>query len=603
MEKPDPLAQALNGLIKGKWGTWVINLGLVPILILAGILLPPISAGKRIIEGGYTPIGGEHWSVEDPDGTQLTVLPSGLSGQLSVKLASVPRLNFLEGSAGKHLLKAAEALPLHLEVKSPLYLISWRGAMPHAAILTIPIPNDAEPYDTLDLYTWTGTEWQWLPGRPIAADDVIVAELSSLPSTVAVVQTRPLAQVISTAVQPGQTVPPEGRDVLVEVNPVGLWLGSNGAIEGQASDLPAADQSATHGVLPILRNWHEEGSIRSDLVDNLLVSSEAQQAHIQAIVDLVVSNMYQGIEIDYRGINPVLRDQFSAFIADLAEALHAQQKTLTVQVRLPAQIAEDEWDTGVYDWRALGAAVDCLKVPALPEPPAYAPDGQMWQFMRWAVSQVSRYKLQPIVSTWGTERVGINHYAVSYDEALTPFNRITIEGNPAVVDPGQTVTLDLAPHVGFSDIHFDEATQTFWYIYVDDQGREHTVWLENASSLAYKFDVFSTFNVRGIAVENLLMEGNDPQVWAALREFHNRNTMTNAEQMAVMWRVQDEKGNLVGQAVASLTDPHYEWTAPQTPGAYTIVAAISPGEGQTAGESSMAIEVAEFTPTPLPPPT
>jgi hypothetical protein len=604
MEKPDQLTRSLIGLIKGKWGAWVINLGLVPILVLGGVLLPPISAGKRVLEGGYTPIGRDRWSVEDADGTQLTVLPEGLSGQLSLKLTSVPRLNFLEGSAGKRLLKAAETLPLHLDMKSPLYLISWRGEMPRAAMLTIPIPNDAEPYDTLNLYAWTGTEWQWLPGRVLADDDVIVAEFSSLPSAVAVVQTQPLASVISTAVYPGQTIPSEGREVLVEVNPVGLQLGSEGAIEGQVSDLPAVDSSATYGVLPVLRNWSEESSIRSDLVDNLLVSPEAQQAHIQAIVDLVVSNMYQGIEIDYRGINPVLRDEFSVFISDLAEALHAQQKTLTVQVHLPSQLAEDKWDTGVYDWQVLGAAVDCLKVPAMPEPSAYASGGQMWQFMRWAMSQVDRYKLQPVVSTWGVERVGVNSYAVSYDEALTPYNRITIEGSPDVVDPGQTVTLDLAPHVGFSDIHFDEATQAFWYIYVDDQGREHTVWLENASSLAYKFNMLSAFNVRGIAVENLLVEGNDPQVWNTLREFHTRNVTADAGQMAVMWRVQDETGNLVGQAMASLTDPSYAWTAPETPGAYTIIAAISSSEGQmVGGESSVAVQVVEFTPTPLPTPT
>ncbi len=601
--KPDPLGRVFNSLVKSKWGTWVINLGLVPILILAGVFLPPISAGKRIVEGGYTPIGGNRWSVADPDGTQLTVLPEGLSGQLSVKLTAIPRLNFLEGSAGKHLLKAAESLPLHLDVKSPLYLISWRGAEPRAAILTIPIPNDSEPYDTLDLYTWTGTEWQWLPSRVLAADDVIVAEFSSLPSTVAVVQTRPLAQIISTSAYPGQTIPAEGRDILVEVDPVGLQLGGDGAIEGQVSDLPATDTSATYGILPVLRNWDEEGGIRSDLVDNLLVSPEAQKAHIQAIVDLVVSNMYQGVEIDYRGINPVLRDQFSAFIVDLAKALHAQQKILTVQVRLPAQIAEDKWDTGVYDWRALGAVVDCLKVPALPDPPAYAPEGQMGQFMRWAVGQVDRYKLQFVVSTWGVERVGVNRYAVSYDQALVPFNRIAIEGNPGVVDPGQTVSLDLAPHVGFSDIHFDEATQTFWYIYVDDQGREHTVWLETASSLAYKLKLFSAFNVRGVAVENLLVEENDPGVWKALRDFRDRNA-SSAGQMVVMWRVQDEMGNLVGQAMASLTDPRYSWTAPETPGAYTIIAAISSSEGQmVGGESSMAVQVAEFTPTPLPTPT
>ncbi|MDH7474815.1 MAG: cellulase family glycosylhydrolase [Anaerolineae bacterium] len=604
VEKPDPLARVFNGLIKSKWGTWVINLGLVPILILAGVFLPPISVGKRIVEGGYTPIGETRWSVEDPDGTQLTVLPAGLSGRLSIKLSSVPRLNFLEGSAGKPLLKAAESLPLHLEVKSPLYLISWRGEMPRAATLTIPIPNDAEPYKTLDLYSWTGTEWQWLPSRVLAADDVIVAELSSLPPTVVVVQSKPLAQTLSTAVYPGQTIPAEGRDVLVEINPVGLSLGSDGAIEGRASELPAVGSSATYGVVPVLRNWSEEGGIRSDLVDNLLVSPEAQQSHIQAIVDLVVSNMYQGIEIDYRGINPVLRDQFSAFIAELAKALHAQQKTLAVQVSLPTQVSEDKWDTGVYDWSALGRAADCLMVPALPDPPAYVSGGQMEQFMNWAVSQVDRYKLQLVVSTMGVEHVGINRYTVSYDQALAPFNRIVVEGNPPVIDPGQTISLDLAPHVGFSDIHFDEATQAFWYIYVDDQGREHTVWLETASSLAYKLNMLSAYNVRGVTVENLLGGENDPQMWTALRGFRDRNAISVAGQMAVMWRVQDEMGNLVGQAMASLTDPRYEWTAPQTPGAYTIIAAISSSEGQlVGGESSVAIQVAEFTPTPSPTPT
>ena len=202
-DKPNSLSDTITTVTTKKWISRGINFVLIPLLILAALLLPPISLKDRILGMGYTAINQDNWSVEDPDGTRLEIPPAVLSGSVKVKLTLVPRLDFLQGTAGKELVEAARAIPDNLDMRSPVYQIALRGEMPAEAVLTVPIPNDAEPYNTLDLYTWTGEEWQWLPSHVIAEDDVIVARLSSVPSLVAVMQTEIASQVVCTGLPSG----------------------------------------------------------------------------------------------------------------------------------------------------------------------------------------------------------------------------------------------------------------------------------------------------------------------------------------------------------------------------------------------------------------
>ena len=125
---------------KGQLSGIIVNLVLAVAIVLSVLWLPPISLTKRLAEGGYTVLGEGILSVVDPDGTQFTVLPEGLTGSLKAKLTSVPRLDFLDGTAGEDLLAAAESVPSFLEVKSPLYRLTLRGEQPTAALLTFPSP-------------------------------------------------------------------------------------------------------------------------------------------------------------------------------------------------------------------------------------------------------------------------------------------------------------------------------------------------------------------------------------------------------------------------------------------------------------------------------
>ena len=253
-------------------------------------------------------------------------------------------------------------------------------------------------------------------------------------------------------------------------------------------------------------------------IDNLLIDAEARQRHIQAIVDLVQRNAYQGIDLDYRGINPDLEREFTSFLEQLRVAL-PPNKQLSVRVELPLQISADTWDTGAYDWRAIGRIADVVKVPTSPDPKAYSPGGQMESMLNWAVGQINRYKIQLLLSTYSAEQVNGITRDITYQQALEPIGAVAVVGGENVVGPGQLVDFTLAGLPASTGIQFDAPSGTYWFAYLDSNNIQHTVYLENAASIARKLQFVAQYNLRGVAVQNLLSETNDAQIWTVIRKF------------------------------------------------------------------------------------
>ncbi|MFN2169623.1 MAG: hypothetical protein ACK2U9_25605, partial [Anaerolineae bacterium] len=320
-ERSNPLARLLNGILEGKRGGLILN-ALIVLLLIACMLLPPVSAQERILEAGYTSIDrDEGGALVDSDGMQVTVLAEGMDEDIKLKEESVPMASFLDGSAGKELKEAAQALPATLHVKSPVYELSVKGEMPASVILTVPIPNNAEPYESLSLYSWSGEEWVFVPSYVVLEDDLLEARLDYIPGTVAAFQSLPHPPRVSAELPGYVSLPDLGGQALTELNPLGYQLSEEYGIEGTLASLPDTEGQESYRVLPTLRNWTDDGVVRSDLVDNMLVIAENQNTHVQAIADLVVGEMYAGVDLDYRGINPDLRDEYTAFVQKLASAL------------------------------------------------------------------------------------------------------------------------------------------------------------------------------------------------------------------------------------------------------------------------------------------
>lgn len=579
----NPYESKIEYFQHGVW-PWLILGGLLAMtlamaLVVAALLLPPISLLSRL-DPSYTEVGQAGNTIRDSDGMQLTFLPEDVAQSFRVKLTGLPRNLFLEGAEGDNLLTAASTIPAHLVMKSPFYQIQRRGPAPKRVRLSIPIPNDAEPYRTLDLYTWSGESWAWLPSHIITAEGVIESNLDYLPDSVVVMQTRALNPNVSATFWPDQVLPDNYRDTTMEVNPAGLYLEAEGLVAGTPPPLPSDLLNGAFTIMPTLRNWGDDGSVRSDLIDNLLIDDGGRQRHITTIVGLIQQNAYSGIELDYRGIAPDLRPEYSSFLEELRAALPAG-KRLAVVVELPRQLSGEAWDSGAYDWQAIGRVADVVKVPSLPDPKAYAPQGQMAAMLDWAVGQVSRYKLQLLFTTRSVEQINGQIREIGYQEALAALGTVAVDGGATTTKTNQPLNFTLSGLPAGANIQFDVDSGLYWLAFPPDANGPRFIFLENAASVARKLQFVAQYNLRGVSVQRLFDADSDPQTRDVVRRFLDLALSPVEGQHAVIWHVKNQEGGLIAEQIVDLTNPAFSWAAPATAGTYEVTASISPNRNPT----------------------
>ncbi len=586
--------------LEGKRGSRIIDFMVIPLLLILSLLLPPINLVQRVAGLGYQRIAKTGATLSDPDGAQVAFLPGTVQTPFGATLSSVPRLSFLEGSAGKDLLAAAHAIPSHLVAKSPFYRLKTRGDAVAESVWVMPIPNDSEPYETLDVYTWDAAKqtWQWLPHRIISEDDQIESHVQAVPGSALIVQTNPKPPVFGVDLTQAAALPPEGKGAVGQVHPTGLSLGTNGAIDG-ALDANWDRLANTYEIVPVIRDY-DGPIVRSDLLANMLVDPKQREAHINALVNLAVGSLYKGVDLDYRGLDTNLRGEFNQFIAALAGKLHAKDKTLSVRVEAATQVAEDRWETGAYDWRTLGLLADTVKIPAPVDPRAYSADGQFDALLRYAVGEIDRYKLQPVLGGQSVEQSGSYLLQKQYGDALQPLLG-RIQADQTVVEPGKPLNLALVSSRPTSGLIYDPNIGTYVYRYQDDQGTARTVWLENAASLSHKLDLLTRYNIQGVDVENLPADGQDADLWRLMREYQQGSVSPIDSNFAVQWTIKGSDGKLVSQ-IRPLTDSGVALAAPASAGNLQVEAAIVDRGRVVHRESVTGIVVATYTPVPTPTP-
>lgn len=490
---------SLLALFEGRRGT-ILALLLAPLLIVLALWLPPLSVGDRVFDAGYTPVARTGSSFTDPDGTELIIPEEALQGNAKVQFVSASRQSFFEGSAGGILRDAPAALPSNLIIKSPVYVAGVRGTMPAFSSWVLPIPNDSEPYRLLDLYGWDGSRWGWLPHRLWAEDEQIETTVTGVPLAVAVMQAQALPPQVAALADENPDFINRAGPVLSVLSPRLFLLQGDGNV-GQLFTLsPIFNQSGAL-VQPVLHNLEPTGVVRSDLVDNLLIDPAAWRAHVDRIESLLVSSPYDGIVLDYRGVDPLLREQFSSFVALLGERLAARGKTLTVRVGEPVRVSEDEFDTGAYDWRVIGQAATTLRLPLPRRAGLYGGTDDLEALLTYATGQVNRYRLDvelpaaPYIVEAGSAQ------PLPYDELL---DELGVEASD----------LTLEGLASLEGVQHDPATGAY------QLAREgQPVVIENSATFAERLERIGAFNVGGVVVD--YADQADPAIWNVLATYQS----------------------------------------------------------------------------------
>jgi spore germination protein len=291
-------------------------------------------------------------------------------------------------------------------------------------------------------------------------------------------------------------------DILDEVSPFWYRPDTRGNLlagaDARDKTLVELAHSKNVWVIPTIHNVVNG----ADPVPPILRSAERRSQHVRNIVEEVLAHDYDGIDIDYEFLDSDLRDEYSAFIEELAGALHAQGKLLTVAVH--AKDCDYCGLGGFQDWPALGQWVDRLRIMtydyhwrgggAGPVAPLY-----------W-VNEVAEYAKSVVDPAKVV--IGVQFYGYDWPAVGGEARAYTWEDFQSIIDAyGPEVNLVETDSSG-------RPVQENRISYTTRQGRR-IAYFATSRSLEAKLELVQQVDLAGIAIWRL--GGEDPQNWDVIR--------------------------------------------------------------------------------------
>ena len=303
----------------------------------------------------------------------------------------------------------------------------------------------------------------------------------------------------------------EGPDVVLanrgnfnEVSPWIYGIGRNGQIVAQvperAAETAAGMERLRRSGIPLVPTIANvtNGRWAYEPVATMLHDPAAMQRHVTDVVALVLREGYAGIDIDYEDLRATDREAFTTFATRLGEALHAEDKILSIAVFAKTTDAGEDQRNVAQDYAAIGAAADEVRLMAYDYhwaasgPGPVAPITWVRQVLDYAKTQIPASKIVLGVPVAGFDWVDGRGEPVTW---LQCFGRTRAYG---------------------ATLQYDRLSQSPSFRYTDTQGRAHEVWFENAESTAAKLEAAKAAGVRGVYL--WMIGGEDDRTWAQLRQ-------------------------------------------------------------------------------------
>ena len=248
-----------------------------------------------------------------------------------------------------------------------------------------------------------------------------------------------------------------------------------------------------------LVNRKPGGGFDGAIAHRILATPASRTSHVATLVQLVLDRGYDGLDLDWELVPVADRDRFSAFVEELAGALHEEHRLLSIAV-FPKESEPGAWATQkVADYRRLGAAVDEFKVMTYSysggwsDPGPQAPLDWAGRVLAFAASQVPPEKVLMGVPFYGFDWHGGVTTAVHWRDAAAKLEEL-----------GTAASRDKASQ---------EATFTY-----EKDGVTHTVFFQDRAAVAAKLAMLTQKHAKlgGIAIWQ--MYGEDPGVWSVIRK-------------------------------------------------------------------------------------
>lgn len=246
---------------------------------------------------------------------------------------------------------------------------------------------------------------------------------------------------------------------------------------------------------------------------DLVSDPTKRDAHIRDLLAKLDAFDYDGIDVDFEGLQEQDRAEFTRFITDLAREVHSRNKLLSVAIQAKSYEPGPYASTRAQDWKAIGAQVDRFRVMTYDKNYSgsgagpVAPLVWMQDIMKFGVTQVDGDKLM----------AGFPAYGYNWPR--------TGGGRVSSVTWEQAVALVAQYQV---TVGYDQREKAPFFSYTTQEGTPpqpviHDVWFENAAAYQDKVNALKDLAIGGVAVWRL--GGEDPGGLTALESARAQSTV------------------------------------------------------------------------------
>jgi spore germination protein len=235
----------------------------------------------------------------------------------------------------------------------------------------------------------------------------------------------------------------------------------------------------------------------------ILASPQARKQHAAAVVAWVRAYDVAGVDVDWEAVKGSMRDEYSAFVEELARRLHAAGRLIAVDV-YPKTTEPGGWDgPRAQDWARLGRAVDQFRVMTYnysgswSGPGPLSPPDWMDRVLSFAETQVAPRRIVMGLGFYGREWHGSTTTDLLWDDVA-------------------------AVRAGLSPRETRTASRELYLSYRRD-GATHEAFFPDAVAIRAKLAMMLSRHphIRGVYAWQMGQE--DPRAWRELaRALHHR---------------------------------------------------------------------------------
>jgi spore germination protein YaaH len=335
----------------------------------------------------------------------------------------------------------------------------------------------------------------------------------------------------------------QNLNVVTQISPFAFELQADGTIKNALkideepwTTLIAQAKKKKIKVYPSILSYPQTDTAKYNFY-LLLAQRKRRAQHVKDIVALVKKNKFDGIDIDYENKSAETRPYFSAFLTELATALHKDKKQLicTVEARTPPEsryattskevLAKVEYSN---DYKVIGKVCDQVRIMA------YDQAGDDKQLVNLNNAIGNTYK--PVADIDWVEKIatlalreipakkiilGIPTYGYKYEIISQPGT--TTPKYSRIGSMNFNYADDLARGIHITPTRNSAGELSFIYATSTDVNgnpmgsyKQYLVWYSDARAIADKVKIAKLYKLGGVVIFKI-DGGNDPDIWKVLK--------------------------------------------------------------------------------------